>query len=213
MTPTFAHTVLNRDRNKKWSRFNLVLRVRAARTATSLIASVLVWATAMSVWTPATLAAENYQSPVYNPTTRSYFQLVQYPITKIMEWWDAKQEAETRIFKGVRGRLAVVANKEVHDFLRDRLEAIGETWIGLRYWCEYHKLQWVTGQLLSRQDFSNWHPQWFRDPNVRCNNGLADGDYMPIYYTSSQDGGFLWQAVGPAKAFHAYYVEYPTNGE
>jgi len=80
--------------------------------------------------------------PVYNPATKSYFQLVENQYHSYV-WDKAQAEARTKIYKGVAGRLAVVDSPETHEFLvdhfdlRDPRKAI---WIGLRYWCKPPRL-------------------------------------------------------------------------
>src|SRR5919106_5250359 len=131
------------------------------------------------------LAFELESEIVYNAETNSYFQLIKSPMTEKMVWAEAKELAESRVYNGNRGRLAVVTSRLVNDFLRDTFGfAIdGATWIGLRYWCEYRKLQWVTGEIHSRTAYSNWHPRWNRNPSIECGRNRIS--YMPVFYTET----------------------------
>lgn len=168
----------------------------------------LIMMAAMGV--TAAVAQGQGSAVVYYPGTKNYYQLVEYPTGQGRNWWQAEQEAESWTYKGVRGRLAVVSNRDLEEFLRNTFAPKVEAWIGLRYWCNYRKLQWVTGELHPQSAYSNWHPNWNRDPSVSCGSGIS---YMPVYYTGRASGGFLWQAAGEAKVFESYFVEYPTGAQ
>lgn len=160
-------------------------------------------------------SAQNPSGPIYSPETKSYFELR----TDARDgnqggyWRDADRLASALQYKGVRGRLAVVDNKKVHDFLRRNFVIKVQTWIGLRYWCRFGKLQWANGKTAKKGEYSNWHTQWYRLAITMCGAGTATGPlaYMPVYYTPTASG-FKWQASGPAKGFARYFVEYPTGG-
>jgi len=145
--------------------------------------------------------------PIYNPHTKSYFELrVDLPWPP--RWSTARKFARTRIFKGVRGRLAVIKDVETHSFLKANFEPKEEVWIGLRFFCGVRKLVWVTGEEHPRTAFKVWARRWWRS-NYKCSTGFQ---FMPIYYQKASKG-FKWQASGPAKYFVSYLVEYPTGKE
>ena len=162
---------------------------------------------------------ESQGKPVYNPQTKSYFELRNDLFGNNHGWTNAKQAAEKLQFKGVRGRLAVVDSLQTHQFLVKNFNLEAETWIGLRFWCKYKKLQWVNGKIHPRDAFNHWDPRWYRyygssDPNLQfCRtSGTIESGYMPVYYLPAEKG-YRWQAVGSAKGFRHYLVEFPTGGE
>jgi len=163
-----------------------------------------------------------YDTPVYNPETRSYFELVK--VTKgysirganipAITWSNARKLARSRFYKGVRGRLAVVKSQSVNDFLRQTFKPDEKTWIGLRYWCAYNKLQWVTGEFHPLTAYANWDRIWRHDGGTyggnkepTCNEFF---NYWPVHYWPVQNG-FRWNANGTHKEFKAFFVEYPTG--
>lgn len=146
--------------------------------------------------------------PVYNPATKSWFELrVDLPTPS--NWRSAVKYSRRHTFKGVRGRLAIVKDLQTHSFLRANFEALGATWIGLRYFCSFRKLVWADGTEHPRKAFKMWAKKWYRT-DVRC--GKQRIQYMPIYYLPSRYG-FKWQASGPEKYFVSYFVEYPTGAQ
>lgn len=146
--------------------------------------------------------------PVYNPHTKSWFELrVDLPTPS--NWRSAVKYSRRHTFKGVRGRLAIVKDLETHSFLRANFDVLGSTWIGLRYFCSFRKLVWADGTEHSRKAFKMWAKKWYRT-DVRC--GKQRIQYMPIYYLPTRFG-FKWQASGPEKYFVSYFVEYPTGAE
>ena len=158
------------------------------------------------------LSAEaQYYSPVYNPHTKSYFELRKD--NQKGYWVDANNKAKTLSYKGVRGRLAVVEGQDTHSFLQRHFKLDVETWIGLQYWCSFRKLLWVTGEVHDRSAFSPWAANWNRPGIAACEDaGTRVSGFMPVYYLPHSQG-FRWQAVGSAKGFDRYLVEYPTGGE
>jgi hypothetical protein len=146
--------------------------------------------------------------PVYNPHTKSWFELrVDLPTPS--NWRSAVKFARKKTFKGVRGRLAMVKDLETHSFLRANFDALGATLIGLRYFCSFRKLVWIDGTEQTRKQFKMWNKKWYRT-EIRC--GKQRIQYMPVYYRPTQSG-FRWQASGPEKYFVSYFVEYPTGAE
>lgn len=146
--------------------------------------------------------------PIYNPETKSWFELrVDLPTPS--NWRSAVKYSRRHTFKGVRGRLAIVKDLQTHSFLRANFDALGATWIGLRYFCSFRKLVWADGTEHPRKSFKMWAKKWYRT-DVRC--GKQRIQYMPVYYLPSRYG-FKWQASGPEKYFVSYFVEYPTGAE
>lgn len=171
-----------------------------------LAAALLLFAT------PEALAESTYGRPIYNPATKSYFELRGDNREEV--WMNARRRAEALEYKGVRGRLAVVTSPETHSFLAKNFDIDVEAWIGLRYWCTYRKLQWVTGDVLSPEHFTAWASQWNKpEPIGPCEGAstMVTG-YMPVFYQPTANG-FKWQAVNAGKGYSRYFVEYPTGRE
>jgi hypothetical protein len=161
-------------------------------------------------------AAETTSAPVYNPATKSYFQLVHNRSVSYL-WDRAQREAGTKYFKGVAGRLAVIDSAETHQFLLENFDIQDprkDIWIGLRYWCPVRMLQWEGQRLYSpteRDHFRAWHTPWHRLSHFCQDVRTLKYGYMGTYYTTI-NGVTLWQAVGIAKGFHYYLLEFPTGG-
>ena len=155
-------------------------------------------------------------APVYNPSSKSYFQLFSDNLHP-GGWEGARTRAGMKSFKGVRGRLAVIESAETHDFVVRVFNLTQNkfaVWIGLRYWCSAHLLQWVSGRPFSPSDpdhFKIWHTKWSRNSENDCSfAGSKTLGYAPVYYTTIGNVT-RWQAVGASKAFSHYLVEYPTG--
>ena len=165
------------------------------------------------------LPGEGLGKPIYNPHSKSYFELRNDLVGNEDTWLRAKSAAERLHYKGERGRLAVVDSLQVHQFLVENFDLTEETWIGLRFWCKYKKLQWINGKVHRRDSFNHWDSRWYRyegstDANLgwcRTDATVATG-FMPVYYLPKEKG-YRWQAVGAAKGFRSYLVEYPTSSE
>ena len=165
-----------------------------------------------------------YDTPVYNPDTQSYFELVRVRAghsirgkdIPAITWGNARKLARGRVYKGARGRLAVVKSQEVSDFLRRTFQADEKAWIGLRYWCAYNRLQWVTGEFYALSEYANWDRIWNHEGGIHgetkqpvCN---AHFRYWPVHYWPVQDG-FRWNANGMSKEARSFFLEYPTGKE
>jgi hypothetical protein len=157
-------------------------------------------------------------NPVYNPHSKSYFQLFADNVSP-GTWDAARTRAAMKSFKGVRGRLAVVDSAETHEFvlrtfdLRRRKAAV---WIGLRYWCKARLLQWEAERPFSPSDperFRMWHSQWSRTDEYACDfSNPAKVGFAPVYYRTI--GNITrWQAAGATKLLGYYLVEFPTGKE
>ncbi len=160
-------------------------------------------------------------TPVYNPETKSYFELIQIglgysirgPSSPEIGWERARLFAMSRLYKGVPGRLAIVPSASVHEFLRDTFRPDWAAWIGLRYWCRYHKLQWVDGTELKPGSFQMWGPRWNVEGGSSKNTETSQcNQYFPVHYWGVQ-GGFYWNANGQLKEFYMFFIEYPTGSE
>lgn len=179
---------------------------------------------AIAIWQPSSSHAEPLlDTPVYNPETKSYFELVKIgagwsirgATIKEIGWRNAQKFAYTQTFKGVRGRLALVKSAATNDFLR-QFQTIQPTWIGLRYWCAHRKLQLATGEFYPRTAYANWDQVWAHDGGAResgnpptCNDTFR---VWPVHYWSVQDG-FRWNANGQQKEFRYIFIEFPTGKE
>ncbi len=153
--------------------------------------------------------------PIYNPASKSYFQLL-WLTTDKANWRSAHRAAGSRIFKGVRGRLAVIDRPETHQFILQNFDLTHPTWIGLRYWCRFRMLEWNDLRPYSPGDpgrFHAWHPQWY-SKSPKCGDWWArESAYMPVFYRPHGERNARWQAIGPAKFFPRFLVEYPTGEE
>ncbi len=166
--------------------------------------------------TTAFSAAKPGDPPIYNPASKSYFQLLTQT-TRRKSWDFALGAALSRTFKGVRGRLAVIDRPETHQFILQTFDLSREVWIGLRYWCRYRMLEWGGLRPYSPNDpwrFNAWHPQWYRNAVTTCQSWLSkENAYMPVYYRPLGGRNARWQASAPSKWFERFLVEYPTGEE
>ena len=160
-------------------------------------------------------------TPIYNPSSKSYFQLFgdnHHP----GNWEAARTRAAMKSFKNVRGRLAVIDSVETHKFVLQTFDLTRRkvaVWIGLRYWCKTHLLQWDSSRPFSPSDagyFRIWHARWSRNDETKgdaCQfTGSRRSGFAPIYYRTI-GASTRWQAVGAAKFFPHYLVEFPTGKE
>ena len=189
---------------------------------------------AILVASAAVQAAPAYNTPFYNPETKSYFELYSPDAndpsnTQVKTFGQIGQKkalkiASGRFFKGVRGRLAVVKTQATHEFLAKHLRPEGSAWIGLRYFCFYKKLMWVTGEIHNPgKDFAKWGPRYWNaqggspqgTQRSQCIGGSnptrrAKSEALPVHYWGMEHG-FFWNANGFAKKFNAMIIEYPTG--
>lgn len=171
-------------------------------------------------------AAMLLNTPVYNPETKSYFELYAPDPEKAqkheniygLSWRAAWRLAQKLRFHGVQGRLAVVKSRAVSDFLRDTFKPEMEVWIGLRYWCRFHKFQWVTGDFWKPGDFALWGRIWDQEAMYPSQPGTGEAREH-CYYAYSTLGvhywrpslGWFWNANGYDKHWNLMFVEYPTG--
>lgn len=162
-----------------------------------------------------------YNQPVYDPLSGNYFELRKATPgysgrggVAAIGWAKARVLASKSVFQGVRGRLAIVKTKELNDFLRRTFKPDVGAWIGLRYWCEFNKLQWVTGEIHDRAAYANWARVW----NHWGSKGVAQAQrtcsrrerFWPVHYWAASDD-FRWNANGTGKEMQAFFIEYPTG--
>jgi hypothetical protein len=167
-----------------------------------------------------------YNLPVYNPGSKSYFELYSpdatdpkkrpVPLSGGIDWIRAAKMAQKKSMKGVRGRLATVNTSQIHEFLPKTFDSAGPVWIGLRYWCRYRKLQWITGSIHPRGGFQKWGRIWNEtavaptDPPKRAGCPNHKTHTLGVHYWSV-DQGFFWNSNGRFKQFNALFIEYPTG--
>ena len=192
------------------------MRPRARRSLVSLIAASALTAAFHLAAERAWAVSRADDPPIYNPATKSYFQLLNLK-TPSKTWRNAKEAAASLIYRGARGRLAVVDRPETHQFVLENFDFRGPSWIGLRYWCRFRMLEWSGQRPYAPTDpdrFHVWHPQWYRHEDTKCSsNSPSKDNYMPVYYQPMGEGSAIWQASGHAKGFNFYLVEFPTGEE
>lgn len=153
--------------------------------------------------------------PIYNPASKSYFQLVN-GTGRHGNWPEARRQALTLSFRGVRGRLAVVDSAKTHEFVMRNFNVSKEMWVGLRFWCQFRMLEWSGQRPYVPTDpghFHVWHPQWSRG-NLDCPPGSKGPDaYMGVYYRPVGTQSARWQAARIGKGFNLLLVEFPTGEE
>jgi len=153
--------------------------------------------------------------PIYNPASKSYFQMLG-TTGRHGNWPESLEQARTQMFKGVPGRLAVIDTRETHDFVMRNFDVSNPMWIGLRYWCEFRMLEWVGHRPFSPSDldrYQAWHPQWSRADQTCAPNASGPGAFLGVYYQPLSDNAALWQAVRTGKGFGLLLVEFPTGGK
>ncbi|HUN49734.1 MAG TPA: hypothetical protein VMU42_01395, partial [Candidatus Sulfotelmatobacter sp.] len=110
---------------------------------------------------------ELLDTPVYDSASKSYFEMVDGSHGMVKgtgvdsegpNWGEAEKFAASRVFKGVHGRLAVVKDLEIHEFLMRTFQPKTFVWFGLRYLCS-KQLQDSTGALLNKNSFMAWAKQ------------------------------------------------------
>ena len=143
---------------------------------------------------------------VHDPVSGSYFEL-RSRYKSVRHWDQAHKAAAGMVYKGRRGRLAVVKDERTLNFIQQNFTLNIPTWIGMRFFCKFRKLVWVTGEIQPLKSPGMWAPRWHRT-DIKCSNNNIS--YMPVYLTSEDTGGVAWQASGPGKYFPNFLVEYPA---
>lgn len=187
----------------KWSRKSRL------GTLVSIGLGVLVFAAAQ--WQAEAVAnPEILGKVVYDPSSGSYFEFIQNP-TGSSRWRYSRAVVNKRIYKGIRGRLAVIKTRETHEFLKKNLgvTVYKDAWIGLRYHCSTRKLVWVTGEILRRGvDFEIWHRQLYYEKRNLCGGAIT---HLVVYYMSMKGRSLYWRISGPEHGLFGAIVEYPTR--
>src|SRR5690242_10060017 len=114
------------------------------------------------------MAEALYNTPVYDPASKSYWSLVDVHDRRVgyhagYEWRDAAADAARSEYKGVHGRLAIVASAETHEFLLRTFRPTTDAWIGLRYMCETRLLIDSAGHSHAKTAFAPWDANWKQD--------------------------------------------------
>lgn len=153
--------------------------------------------------------------PVYDPISKSYFELVE---TKGgLSYERAMRFARTKTFRNVRGRLAIIRSGETQKFLDRIFRPDGEAWFGLRLYCPGRVLFWTDGKTLKRgKDYVNWGPKWHYARNyLPCKPGAK---YAGVTLSPADKAGYVgkglrWFAIAPRHAVAYSIIEYPTGGQ
>ena len=161
-----------------------------------------------------------YATPVYDPASKSYYELVLIETTRYssrnspdVKWETAQELAQASTFKGVHGRLAVVKDIGVHNFLQTTFKPRWDSWIGLRYLCLSRRLEYVDGTFWKSGMFAAWDKAWDHSGMSNCGGyswGPKIDQYMGVAY-SPPTLGFRWFAQGYPKQYYSYFVEFPTG--
>ena len=197
---------------------NFTVRSAGARSHVKLLCGILV-AGLMGLTLQAAQAAPRIHEregviPLetsYHRPSDTYFQLVQdWKTTQGVNWSEARARATHLTYRGRVGRLAVIRSGDLFAWMLQALplSAVqwgeGATWIGLRYWCAANQLMWVDMKPQERGSFAPWAVPWNRGGGGSCVG--VGASYMGVYHLGTIG---RWQAVGPAKRFPHYIVEYP----
>jgi hypothetical protein len=161
-----------------------------------------------------------YEKPVYNPDTKSYFELVRvtqaqqehHKVGMVPEtsWDKAAAFAASRVYKDTKGRLAIVKDQATHEFVMTNLRPNSYAFIGLRYFCKERQLRWVNNQVHPANGFKAWAPNWDQGDLKYCLESNPAHQWMGVVYTGVNEG-FRWVARGSLKNWNMYIVEYPTG--
>ncbi len=188
----------------KWS--------RKSRLSTLVLIGLggLVFAPAQ--WQPEAVAEPNILGKVvYDPSSGSYFEIVRNRnLGSLGQWKGVRAIVNKRIYKGIRGRLAVIKTRATHEFLRKTLGIPFDAWIGLRYHCSSGKLFWVTGDVLKRGvDFEIWHRKLYYEGSSLCGRGRIT--HLVVFYMRMKGRHLYWRLSGPKHGLAGALVEYPTR--
>jgi len=159
-------------------------------------------------WQPEAVAQpEILGKVVYDPSSGSYFEIIRNQ-RGFRRWRDVRAAVNKRIYKGIRGRLAVIKTRATHEFLRKNLGIPFDAWIGLRYHCSTGKLVWVTGDMLKRGvDFEIWHRQLYYEKRNLCGGRIKN---LVVFYII-QGRRLYWRISGPEHGLAGAVIEYPTR--
>ena len=159
--------------------------------------------------------------PVYNPHTKSYFELVPVSFAEGdvgiagsepgMFWDSAQRGAQNRVFKGVQGRLAVLRDLPTTEWVETTFQPPQEIWIGLRYQCSIRQLQWSDGTYFKRGDWQIWDRHWYQGAGAPCQGGSGGTSTWAGVTLANTGNGVYWISWGDKKTFDNYLVEFPTG--
>ena len=99
-------------------------RALAARQAVDTAALLLLLLFALGSGTAQAVSGAE-DPPVYNPASKSYFQLLK-TTGKHGNWPASLEQAYRKTYKGVRGRLAVIDTPETHEFIMRNFDVSSE---------------------------------------------------------------------------------------
>jgi len=186
------------------------------------ILAVLIMAATQALAQTPTPKGPLWNTPVYNPDTKSYFEMKHFPVgysnanpttSDHARWEWAMRLARTFTHKGARGRLAVLRNAAALRFVERAFRPKVQVWIGLRYWCSVHRLQWVTHEFFDSGGAKIWAKPWGPAPNA-CSKAIP---YFGVAIGGPDYQAHPWlpllKAWGFHKEFPAFLVEYPTGKE
>ena len=153
--------------------------------------------------------------PIYDPASKSYFELLE--IKGGVPYGRAVRIARSKIFNGIRGRLATIRSKETQHRLDSTLRPDGEAWIGLWMFCSGRVLLWSDGKNFRKgKDFVNWGPVWhYTKSYIPCKSGdkYAGVTLAPVDKAGYVGKGLRWFAIAPSHAVAYLIIEYPTGGK
>jgi hypothetical protein len=183
---------------------------RNHRPLPTLIFSLLL--AFMAFCTGPALARPVFEKPIYNPESKSYFELIENRQLELEGpfWHQARDFAAQKYFKGVQGRLAIIATAQTEMFIKTELRPSESVWFGLYFDCQAKNLKWVTGEELKPGAYSNWDPiHWNHAYNgLFCPEGTP---YMPAFIAMEKNTRY-WALILRDKRFYQYLIEYPTGG-
>ena len=172
----------------------------------------------LAITHPAFADGPLYNTPVFDPVTKSYFALVdvrdrQESVWHVgYDWLEADRDAKRQVYNGRHGRLALVPSLHVHEFLELTFRTDTYTWIGLRYMCKTRRLEDSAGRLVTAS-FVAWARFWRQDDNICVMNphdSRWPNEFMSVAY-SPINKGFRWIGKGKHKVYAAYFIEFPTG--
>jgi hypothetical protein len=177
-----------------------------SRLFVSLIA-LLFSASASVAQQPAT---QPINTPIYDPAAKRYFALMPTEKRAFAGSWDnVATQARRQVFKGVQGRLAIVDNFEIHEFLLRHFhpDHYQYVWIGLRYLCRARRLEWSDGRAFTPGSFQVWDVNWKQDIYV-CSDKNDPRDWAPVAYSPEMRS---WIVKGRHKQYEWSFIEFPTG--
>jgi len=134
------------------------------------------------------LAGSAFATPVYYPDTGHYYEAIPGPIM----WPDARAEAESRIYNGMRGHLATITSSGENAFLWNNLGMdVFFYYLGGTDEANEGVWQWITGEPWG---YTNWY---YGEPN-----NLNNEDVLVFWYSGR------WNDYSTAYAANGYIVEY-----